>query len=111
MGFDGERFRSKGWPAAQVRHRIETLLGHPSTGDVNPVLGHEFFVAAQVDGWHRIFRSVPPPSPRRREHAEGMPQQMPRPADPAFAQKLAHLAAGARVPAYFHLRRDLDLES
>ena len=40
-----------------------------------------------------------------------MAQQVPRPADPAFAEKFAYLAAGDGFAAQFHLGIDFDLET
>ena len=40
-----------------------------------------------------------------------MSQQVPGAADPAFAQKLADMAAGDGLAAQFHLRINFDLEA
>src|SRR5271168_1897736 len=56
VGLDGEKLRPEGWTIPHIRNRIESLRAHPRAGNVDAVLGDQFFVAGQVDGRHRIFR-------------------------------------------------------
>src|ERR1700693_5747695 len=111
MGFNGKQFRSKGRTVAHARDRFDVLCPDSRAGDVDAVFGHKFFVAREVDGGHRVLRSVAAAASGRAENAEGTGQEMPRPAHVARCEQLANLAAGDRFAAQSHLRVRLDLKT
>src|ERR1700686_514698 len=111
MGFNGKQFGTKGRTVAHIRDRLELLGADTRAGDVNAVFGHKFFVARQVDGGHRVLRSVAAAAAGCAENAERARQEMPRPTHVAGCEQLANLAAGNRFAAQSHLRVRLDLKT
>src|SRR5580765_7012281 len=94
VGFNGEGLVAKSRAQSDIGDRVESLAVHACTGEIDAVAGHQIVIAAQVDGWHRVFVSVAAPAPGSPCNAEDTSQKPPGHADLALGQERAHLAAG-----------------
>src|SRR5579872_1191342 len=112
VSFNGERLGAEGGAIADVGHRIEALLRHAGVGDVNAIFGHEFFVAAEVDGGNGVFGAITAAAAGIGDDAESTAEQVAGIADITFcSNQLAHPAAGNGMAADAHLGVDLDFET
>src|ERR1700722_13230315 len=93
MRLDRKRIGPESRPLANIRHGVKAFVTDASARDVHAVLGHEFFVARQIDCRHGVLRPIAAPAPRSGENAEWPRQQMTRSAYLAFRQQLANVAA------------------
>ena len=57
VGLNGERICSERRTIAHVGDGIKTLGPDARPGDIDAVLGHEFFIARQIDGGNGVLRS------------------------------------------------------
>src|ERR1700735_1985076 len=97
VGLDSKRIRTKRWTIAHIRDRIKLLNAHARAGNIDAIFRHEFLIARQVDGWHRVLRSITATASGRAQNAERTPQQMPCPAHSSINQQLSNMAAGNRL--------------
>src|SRR6202034_399940 len=104
MCLDSKRVRAKCWTIANVRDGIKTLGANARPRNVDAIVGHQLFVAREIDSRHSVLRPKTAPAPRCAQNREGTCQQMPRSPHTPLVQWLADMTAGNGLAAQLLLR-------
>src|SRR6266576_1639524 len=107
MTLNGERVGSERRTVPDIGDGVEAFVANPRAGDVDAILRHEFFVAAQVDGRHGVLAAIAAATAGRGEDCEGAAQQLTRATDSTSGEKLANLTAGDAFAAQRHFVENL----
>ena len=76
----------------------KSFFADTRAGNVDAILGNEFFVARQVDGGDGVFCAITASAAGGGKNAEGAAEQVARAAGAAFGEQFADVADETRSP-------------